>query len=223
MLELNVILRYAPLILSGFSSTLIMTISGVVLGLALGAASAFAEILGPRPLQVVTSTVTHVLRGIPLLVLLLLVFYGLPLLGIQLPPLPTAVLAIGIRSGAYQSQILRSAIEAVGSAQLEAAYASGMDKLTAFRNVVLPQALRLSVPGLVNEFTIILKDTSMAYVIGVTEMFTQAIHVAQVTLDYLAPLTLAALAYLLTCLTVSTIANRLYRRFSIPGLGTGVT
>lgn len=222
MLELNVILRYAPLILSGFSNTLIMTASGVVLGLALGAASAFAEILGPRPLQVVASTVTHVLRGIPLLVLLLLVFYGLPSLGLQLPPLPTAVLAIGVRSGAYQSQILRSAIEAVGSAQLEAAYASGMDKLTAFRSVVLPQALRLSVPGLVNEFTIVLKDTSMAYVIGVTEMFTQAVHVAQVTLDYLAPLALAALVYLLTCLTVSTIANKLYRRFSIPGLGTGV-
>ncbi len=223
MLELNVILRYAPLILSGFSNTLIMTVSGVVLGLVLGAASAFAEILGPRPLQVIASTVTQVLRGIPLLVLLLLVFYGLPSLGLQLPPLPTAVLAIGVRSGAYQSQILRSAIEAVGSAQLEAAYASGMDKLTAFRSVVLPQALRLSVPGLVNEFTIVLKDTSMAYVIGVTEMFTQAVHVAQVTLDYLAPLTLAALVYLLTCLAVSTIANRLYRRFSIPGLGTGVT
>jgi len=223
LLELNVILRYAPLILSGFSNTLIMTVSGVMLGLALGAASAFAEILGPRPLQVVTSTVTHILRGIPLLVLLLLVFYGLPLLGLQLPPLPTAVLAIGVRSGAYQSQILRSAIEAVGSAQLEAAYASGMDKLTAFRSVVLPQALRLSLPGLVNEFTIVLKDTSMAYVIGVTEMFTQAIHVAQVTLDYLAPLTLTALVYLLTCLTVSIVANRLYRRLSIPGLGTGVT
>lgn len=223
MLELNVILRYAPLILSGFSNTLIMTVSGVMLGLALGAASAFAEILGPRPLQAVISTVTHILRGIPLLVLLLLVFYGLPLLGLQLPPLPTAVLAIGVRSGAYQSQILRSAIEAVGSAQLEAAYASGMDKLTAFRSVVLPQALRLSLPGLVNEFTIVLKDTSMAYVIGVTEMFTQAIHVAQVTLDYLAPLTLTALVYLLTCLTVSIVANRLYRRLSIPGLGTGVT
>ncbi len=223
MLELNVILRYAPLILSGFSNTLIMTVSGVMLGLALGVASAFAEILGPRPLQAVISTVTHILRGIPLLVLLLLVFYGLPLLGLQLPPLPTAVLAIGVRSGAYQSQILRSAIEAVGSAQLEAAYASGMDKLTAFRSVVLPQALRLSLPGLVNEFTIVLKDTSMAYVIGVTEMFTQAIHVAQVTLDYLAPLTLTALVYLLTCLTVSIVANRLYRRLSIPGLGTGVT
>ena len=222
MLELNVILMYAPLILSGFLNTLVMTVSGIGLGLVLGAALAFAEVLGPKPLQIVVSTITHVIRGIPLLVLLLLVFYGLPALGLQLPPLPTAVLAIGVRSAAYQSQIFRSTIEAVGSAQLEAAYASGMDKLTAFRSVVLPQALRLSVPGLVNEFTIVLKDTSMAYVIGVTEMFTQAVHVAQVTLDYLAPLTLAALAYLLTCLTVSTVANRLYRRFSIPGLGTGV-
>jgi len=223
MVALSIILKYAPLILSGFSNTLIMTILGMMLGLILGATLTFAEILGSKPLQVIVSAVTHVIRGVPLLVLLLLVFYGLPSLGLQLPPLPTAILAIGIRSAAYQSQILRSAIEAVGSAQLEAAYASGMSRLTAFRSVVLPQALRLSIPGLVNEFTIILKDTSLAYVIGVTEMFTQAIHVAQVTLDYLAPLTLAALVYLFTCISVSTLANKLYRKFSVSGLGAGVT
>lgn len=139
---------YAPLILSGFLNTLVMIVSGIGLGLVLGAALAFAEVLGPKPMQIVVSTITHVIRGIPLLVLLLLVFYGLPALGLQLPPLPTAVLAIGVRYATYQSQMFRSTIEAVGSTRLETAYASGMDKLTAFRSVVSSQALRLSVLGL---------------------------------------------------------------------------
>ncbi|GEM_PF-4108613 len=148
ILELNVILMYAPLILSGFLNTLVMTVSGIGLGLVLGAALAFAEVLGPKPSKLLLVQLHTLLGGFPLLVLLLLVFYGLPALGLQLPPLPTAVLAIGVRYATYQSQMFRSTIEAVGSTRLETAYASGMDKLTAFRSVVSSQALRLSVPGL---------------------------------------------------------------------------
>jgi polar amino acid transport system permease protein len=211
--------NYIPVIFSGLINTFVLTLGGIILGFAIGVAMAFAEIFLPRPLASAVSSMGQLIRGIPLLVILFMIFYGFPRLGLPLPPTPSAILGIGLRSGAYQSQLFRGAIEAVGYSQLEAALSLGMTKGDAFKNIILPQALRIVVPGWVNEFTIVLKDTSIAYAIGVTEIFTQAVHVAQVTLDYLPPLLIVAAVYFTICFTVSTIANRLYIRYRIPGLG----
>ena len=215
------VIRYLPVIFSGITNTLVLTVLGIALGTVLGGALAFIEVLGPPAIGKIVSWITRVIRGIPLLVILFLVFYGFPRAGIPLPPIPSAIIGIGIRSGAYQSQLLRGSIEAVGRRQLEAAYSIGLSKWGAFRHVILPQAFRLFIPGWVNEFTIVLKDTSIAYAIGVSEIFTQAVHVAQVVLDYLTPLLVVAVTYFVICYTVSLIANKLYRKVMIPGLGGG--
>ncbi len=216
------VLNYVSVIFSGLINTIILTFVGIAIGTALGAVLAFMEVMGPPSLSRVIGWVTRIIRGIPLLVILFLIFYGFPRLGIPLPPLPSAMLGIGIRSGVYQSQLFRGSMEAVGRGQLEAAFSIGLSKWGAFKHVILPQAVRLMIPGWVNEFTIVLKDTSIAYAIGVTEIFTEAVHVAQVVLDYLPPLLIVAAMYFTICYSVSHISDRLYRKFMIPGLGGSI-
>ena len=214
------VIEYLPLLLSGLVNTVILTLGSMGLGLLVGALLAFAEVYGPKPISVIASSIEQVLRGIPLIVILFIIFFGLPELGITLPPVPSAILGIGLISGSYQSQIIRSAIEGIGMKQWEAALSIGMTRFQAFTNIILPQAVRIMLPGWVNEFTIVLKDTSIAYAIGVTELFTQAIHIAQATSDYLSVLLIIALIYLAITSLVSTAFNYLYeRRLRIPGLG----
>jgi polar amino acid transport system permease protein len=212
---------YVPVILSGLPNTLILTFGGFGIGLALGALLAFLEVYAPRPISSAASAVEEIIRGIPLLVIMFIVFFGLPELGLSLNPIQAAVISIGIRSLAYQSQIVRGAILSIPAGQWEAALSIGMTRWQAFANVIAPQAFRIAVPGLVNQFTIDLKDTSIAYAIGVAEIFTQAIHIAQVILDYLTPLLFVGLIYLVMTLAVSYASEHLYRRYAIPGLGGG--
>ncbi|RLG89502.1 MAG: amino acid ABC transporter permease [Thermoprotei archaeon] len=216
------VLHYVPVILSGLTYTGLLTIGGVGIGFFLGLLLAFAEVYGPKPLSVLASSIGQIIRGIPLIALFFVIFFGLPEIGINLSPTMSAILGLAIRSAAYQSQIFRSAIESIGIGQWEAALSIGMTRFQAFINVIAPQAIRIAIPSWGNEFTIVLKDTSIAYAIGVTEMFTQAIHVAQVTLDYFTTLAIVALVYFVLTSCVSAVLNKLYTKHRIPGLGGGV-
>jgi len=213
--------NYIPVILNGLPNTIILAFGGFGIGLVFGTLLAFLEVYAPKPIASAASLIEEVIRGTPLLVIMFIVFFGLPELGMSLDPVHAAIVSIGIRSLAYQSQIIRGAISSIPAGQLEAALSIGMTRGQAFLYVVVPQAFRIAIPGLVNQFTIDLKDTSIAYAIGVAEIFTQAIHVAQVILDYLTPLVFIGLIYLVMTLTVSYISEYLYRRYAIPGLGGG--
>ena len=212
---------YIGVILSGLPTTLILTFGGFGIGFLIGPLLAFLEVYGPTWVSRIATAIEETIRGIPLLVILFLVFFGLPSIGIQLSPIASAIIAIGIRSFAYQSQIIRSAILSIPRGQWEAALSLGMSPIEAFINVIAPQAFRIAIPGLVNQFTIDLKDTSLAYAIGVAELFTQSVHVAQVILDYMPPLVFVALIYFVLTYSASLGASFLYKRLSIPGLGGG--
>ncbi|MEM3229650.1 MAG: ABC transporter permease subunit, partial [Fervidicoccaceae archaeon] len=125
-----------------------------------------------------------------------------------------AVLGMGLLSGAYQSQIFRSLLHSVSTSQYESSLAIGLSRWGSFRYIIFPQVLRLSIPALINEYTILLKDTSVAYAIGVTEMFTQSVHVAQVILSFTYPLLFVSAVYLAICFSLSSLANYLYRKLS---------
>ncbi len=212
---------YIPVILSGLPNTLILAFGGFGIGLVFGTFLAFLEVYAPKPVASLATIIEEVIRGTPLLVIMFIVFFGLPELGLSLDPVHAAIVSIGVRSLAYQSQIIRSAISAIPSGQLEAALAIGMTRGQAFTYIAVPQAFRIAVPGLVNQFTIDLKDTSIAYAIGVAEIFTQAVHVAQVILDYLSPLLFIGLIYFALTFTVSYVSEYFYHKYSIPGLGGG--
>jgi polar amino acid transport system permease protein len=214
---------YLPLILLGFRYTLLLALGGLVLGFIIGILLAFAETYLPQRIRIVAAAIDQVLRGIPLIPLLFLIYFGLPSLGLAFPTLAAASLGLGLRSGGYQSQIFRSALESIGVGQVEAALSIGMRRFEAYRNVLLPQAFRLSIPAWTNEFTVVLKDTSMTIAIGVPEIMTQAANAVALTLQPLPIYLIAAAVYLVSCLAVNRSMNLVYERVRIPGLERGGT
>lgn len=215
---MNGFLTYIPIILMGVWNTLILSTVSFLLATLLGLLMAFIEVFSPKPVSTIVDWVTRVLRGIPLLLALLLVLYGLPRAGVALPNIASAIIGITIVDSGYQAQLFRGAIEGVGGRQLEAAYSIGLSKWGAFRYVIVPQAFRAALPGWLNEFTIVLKDSSIAYAIGVTELFTQAVHVAQVILDYLQPLILVSIVYFSMCYPLSIVSERARRKLLAMGV-----
>jgi len=152
-----------------------------------------------------------IVRGTPLLVQLYLVFYGLPSLGVMLPAYPSAVLVFGFNEGAYMAESIRGALESVSRGQMEAGWCVGLNYLQIMRHVVLPQAFRAAFPALSNSLISMLKGTSLAATITVTEMFREATIINGRVYESLGLYTEVALIYLAFC-TILTWLQRLGER-----------
>ncbi|MEM4441352.1 MAG: amino acid ABC transporter permease [Ignisphaera sp.] len=198
----------------GFLNTFILSVGGFSLGLFLGALAAFVQVFIGGAYSKVIDYVNRIIRSIPPILMLFIVFYGLKLNNIA-----SAIIGLGIISFSYQSQIFRGIIEAVAARQLEAALSIGLDRWKAFRYTILPQVIVLSIPALLNEFTILLKDSSIAYAIGVVEMFTVSINIANARMEYVIPLASVAILYLIICYTISFVSNLIHKRISSLGYG----
>jgi len=162
------------ILVNGLPQTLALTAIGLIFGFLLGISLAIMRVYGGIELGWVASGYEKLFRGIPLLVLIYLFAYGVPFL----TPFNSIVLALALRSGAYQSQIFRGAFLSVNPGQMDAAYALGMNRLQAFRYVLMPQAFRLALPSWSNEYSIVIKDTSFAYEVGLIEMTRAAYYVS---------------------------------------------
>ena len=162
------------IIIQGLLSTLMLTALGLLAGFIFGLLLALMRIYGSTELKWLASSYEKVLRGIPLLVLIYIFVFGTPFLfsyiDLRYRPLAGVILALGLRSAAYQSQIFRGAILSVNPGQMEAARALGMNGFQSFRFIVMPQALRLALPAWTNEYAIVIKDSSFAYGIGIVEL-----------------------------------------------------
>jgi polar amino acid transport system permease protein len=176
-LALETLIESLPSLFDGLVVTLLLTAFGVLLGTTLGIVLATGRSYASRPIAYLILIYEKVLRGIPLLVLLFLIYFGLPQIGINMDAFTAAVISLGLRSAAYQAQIFRGAINSISEGQIHAAYSLGMNKLKAIRHVIMPQMLRLSIPGWSNEFTILLKDTSIVFGIGVIELMRQGRYI----------------------------------------------
>ena len=152
-----------------------------------------------------------IVRGTPLLVQLYLVFYGLPSLGVMLPAYPSAVLVFGFNEGAYMAESIRGALASVSRGQMEAGWCVGLNYLQIMRHVVLPQAFRAAFPALSNSLISMLKGTSLAATITVTEMFREATIINGRVYESLGLYTEVALIYLAFC-TVLTWLQRVGER-----------
>ncbi len=171
MLEsLLYILTNVPLLLKGVWIAVLITILSMFLGMVLGIAVAFLRIYGSKPMRKAVSVYEWIFRGLPQLVMLFIVYFGLPEIGINLGPFLSVVVGLGMCSSAYQAQIYRGAILSIGSEQMEAGLSLGMSKTKTLFYIILPQAVRLSLPGFTNEFTIVLKDSPLAYAVGIAEI-----------------------------------------------------
>jgi len=175
-----------PYILRGSLVTIAVVAGAMMLGLVVGINLAVGQIYGGRWLRRLIAVYVWFFRGVPLLVLLFLFYFGLcSLLHINLSAFTVSVIVLGLISSAYQSQIFRGSIMSLPEGQLKAARALGMSDRKAVLLIVLPQALRLSIPGWSNEYSIVLKDSAVAYALGVMEMMARAHFVASRTYEHL--------------------------------------
>jgi len=167
------------------------------------------------PLRHLARFYIWLIRGTPLLVQLFLIYFGLPQLGIHLSAFVSSVLGLGINSGAYIAEVFRGGIEAVPVGQTEASMSLGMGKFLAMRRIILPQALRVALPTLGNQFIITLKDSSLCSVITMAELLQTSQRFASLTFAALEFYTAAAALYLLMTTVISFILDRLERRLTM--------
>jgi polar amino acid transport system permease protein len=163
------------IIYKGLPTTLLLTGVGLLIGLVIGLLLALMRIYGGKELMWLASGYEKVFRGIPILVLIFLFAVVIPyqffwFITPQQRPVVSVFLALGLRSGAYQSQIFRGAILSVNPGQMEAAVSLGMSRFKAFIHIIFPQALRLAVPSWSNEYAVVIKDSSFAYSVVVYEL-----------------------------------------------------
>ena len=207
-----------PQLIDGLKNTLGLTAFGILLGSLLGIALAVGRSYCGRFLSFIILIFEKVFRGIPLLVLFFLIYFGLAQIGINIDAFSSAVLGLGLRSAAYQAQIYRGSINSIPEGQINAAYSIGMSRVKAVRYVVLPQMLRLSIPGWSNEFTILLKDTSLAFGIGVIELMRQARYIQVRNPDIVLFVFLfIALIYLILVLSANKTLRYVEKKYQMVG------
>ena len=207
-----------PQLFEGLKITIGLTIFSLLLGSILGVIMAIGRVYGAKPLSFLIYIYEKTLRGIPLLVIFFLIYFGLSQIGINLDPFTAAVLGLGLRSTAYQAQIYRSAINSIPDGQMIAARSIGMSKIKAIRYIILPQVLRLSIPGWSNELTIVLKDTSIAFSIGVIDLMRQGRYIYSVNFDLvLEVLLIIALIYFLMVFSINKGLNYLEKKYKMTG------
>ena len=198
-LNYRVFVQTLPLLLQGLSTTILLGLVSILLGSGAGLALALARLYGPSPLRFATIAYIDIFRSIPILVLLVVIYYALPFVGVRLSPFASATTAISMVAGAYAAEIFRAGIEAVPAGQFEAARALGLRPWQTMLKVVLPQAIKIVVPPLTSNAINIMKDTALASVVAMPDLLKQATQAQALTANP-TPLIAAAAIYLLMLL-----------------------
>jgi len=203
-----------PILLGGITGTIPLTIISFTVGLFIALGIALMRLSKFRVLKSIGWFYVSVIRGTPLLVQLFFIFYALPNLGVLLDPWPSAVLAFSLNVGGYAAEVIRAAILSVPRGQWEAGYTIGYSNTQTLWRVILPQAARVAVPPLSNTFISLVKDTSLASIVLVTELFRVARQIATFTSEFVLIYLEAALIYWLICLALGAAQGVLEKRLS---------
>ncbi len=204
--DFSIIMEYLPYFPKAALITLEVTALGILLGLVFGLITAFLRISKYKIIQYPARIYIFLVRGTPLLLQLFLIYYGMANI-IQIPPFPSAVIALGFHNGAYIGEIFRGAIQSISRGQMEAARSIGMSYSLAMRRIILPQAFKRAIPPLGNQFIIALKDSSLASTITVPELLLKARQFGSSTFRYMEMLIAAAFFYII----LTTIFTSLVR------------
>lgn len=198
-----------PLIKAGLMFTVPLALTSFALGLLLAFGTALARLSSNKFLKGIAEFYVWIVRGTPLLVQLFIIFYGLPSIGVTLNAFVSAVIGFTLNVGAYNSETIRAAIQSIDKGQWEASQAVGLSRGLTLRHVILPQALRVAIPPLSNSFIGLVKDTSLAAAITVTELFQVAQQITARTYEPLWLYTEAAVVYLLFCSVLTHFQDKL--------------
>ena len=215
----EVISSFWPMLEAAIDKSIPLAVISFFAGVAIALVVALIRIvekpnLGMRLLQILCRIYVSTIRGTPMLVQIFIIFYGLPEVGIKLDPFPTAIIAFSINIGAYASETIRAAILSIPKGQWEASYSIGMNYYQTFTRTIMPPALRVSVPPLANTFISNVKDTSLASLVLVTEMFRVAQNITAENYEFIMIYSEAALIYWCICLILSFAQDRLEQRLS---------
>lgn len=219
MHSLLVIFQSLPAILPGILVTIGNVAFALGIGLFLGVPFAVGQVYGPKWVRRLVSLYVWFFRGVPILVLLFL-FYGFFIsLGLPAEPFIIACLVLGCTSAAYQSQIFRGAMESLPAGQMQAARALGMGDMQAIFFIILPQTVRLSIPGWANEYSILLKDSAICFVLGTQDVMARTSFAAARTHEHLALYAAAGAIYFFLTWIVLKLLRRLEQSVNVPGYG----
>jgi len=201
-----------PLVSGALVGTIPLALASFALGLVLALGVALMRLSRVRIVSAIARIYISIIRGTPLLVQLFVIFYGLPSLGLRIDPWPSAIIAFALNVGGYAAEVIRAAILSVPKGQWEAGHTIGMSRAQTLRRIILPQAARVSVPPLSNTFISLVKDTSLASLILVTELFRQAEKIATFSSEFMLLYIEAALVYWVICLFLSSGQNVIEKR-----------
>lgn len=210
--SLQLVLDSLPFLLKGAWWTVVLSLGGMFFGLLLGFGLALLRLYAFWPQQWLARVYVSFFRGTPLLVQLFMIYYGLPQLGIQLDPLPAALIGFSLNMAAYTAEILRAAIASIDRGQWEAAASIGMGRAQTLYRAILPQAARTALPPLGNSFISLVKDTALAATIQVPELFRQAQLITARTFEIFTMYLAAALIYWLLASVLAYFQGRLEHR-----------
>ncbi|MFA7198096.1 MAG: amino acid ABC transporter permease [Methanoculleus sp.] len=220
---LSILIDWFPYVLTGVGATIGLVLSALALGFAFGLPMALGQVYGSRPMRSIIGVYVWFFRGLPILILLFLFWFGIfPAIGLgSLSAFVVGAIVLGLRGAAYQSQIFRGAIQSVNEGQMIAARSLGMSRLTAIRSVILPQAIRIALPGWSNEYPNILTDSAVCYAIGVAELLTITSRIVTQT-HVTMPIYLATAGiFIILNYGGLRVLHGLEKRVAIPGFGSG--
>jgi cystine transport system permease protein len=192
-----------PILVGAITGTIPLALASFGLGLLLALLTALMRLSRNPVFAAVARIYISVFRGTPLLVQVFVIFYGMPSVGITISPWPSAIIAFSLNVGGYAAEVIRAAILSVPKGQWEAGHTIGMSRRQSLVRIILPQAARVSVPPLSNTFISLVKDTSLASLILVTELFRQAQQVAAFSQEFMLLYLEAAVIYWVVCLALA--------------------
>ncbi|UIY29414.1 amino acid ABC transporter permease [Neorhizobium galegae] len=202
-----------PALLRGLINTFLLGVAGIGIGIPIGLVIALLRLYGPKPVRYLTVFYIDIFRAAPMLVVLILIYYALPFVGIRLSSWTSAGLAFSIVMAAYSAEIFRSGIEGIPRGQFEAAAALGLPFFVTLRKVKLPQAIRIVIPPMTNNCVSMFKDTSLASTVALPELLKEATD-AQALYANPTPLIGAALIYIAFLWPMVRLVNLLEQRFN---------
>ena len=211
---INSILSNMPLIFKGLAVTLGISVLVLIIGTIIGICGGLGLLYGRRAVQVLVRLYVDTLRGIPLLVLIFAIFYGLPVLSIRVPAITAAVIALSIFAGAHVSEVVRGAVDSLPKGQMDAAKAIGLTFPQRIRKVIFPQAIRRILPPWVNTAAELVKATSLVSLVSVVDLMQSVQQIVGRTRETLLFYAVAAVIYFVINYTISLIGTRLEKRYT---------
>ena len=215
MLDWGTIVHYFPFLMKATLLTLKISLISLLFGFLFGLVAALLKLSPNGLLRLIGGFYVWIIRSTPLLVQLFLIYFGLPQLGIDLGPFMSGVLALALNTGAYNAETIRGGIISVPSGQLEAARSLGMGPALAMRRIVLPQAIRVAIPALGNNFVILIKDTSLVSTITLVELTLTAQRLIGSTYKPFEMYLMAAFLYAILTTTTSVLLGKLETRIAV--------